>query len=396
MPVEIRPAKPDEMEEYKRVASSALVMKASNFDGMRPEWTLCAFEDENLATSFGAWPLTMLFNGNSIPVSGITAVGSLPLYRRRGYLRKVMTTHFQNLYEEGERSIAILYASLTAIYQRYGYAIVSTRNSYDIDPRYIKFSFDRDISGRFREVIGDDIQVLVDLYRDFRKDRNGYLHRGGPMWNAGVLSPVPANQVLAKVVYVKDGEPQGYLVYMDQPGQGQLPSHRLGIRDLIWLNDEAYRAIWGYLANMDLVSNITWGQVPSDDPLPHMLLDPRQLHMTSADGILGRLVNVEKAMTGRRYLEESTLIFRVIDDVCPWNDGNWKLETSTEGSTMTRVNSNPQLIIPVSTLALLAFGQISTTEAARMGRLEVMDSAALTLWDTTLRTMYKPACVDMF
>ena len=183
---------------------------------------------------------------------------------------------------------------------------------------------------------------------------------------------------------------------MDQPGQGQLPSHRLGIRDLIWLNDEAYRAIWGYLANMDLVSNITWGQVPSDDPLPHMLLDPRQLHMTSADGILGRLVNVEKAMTGRRYLEESTLIFRVIDDVCPWNDGNWKLETSTEGSTMTRVNSNPQLIIPVSTLALLAFGQISTTEAARMGRLEVMDSAALTLWDTTLRTMYKPACVDMF
>jgi len=396
MTVEIRSAKQDEMEEFKRVAGSALVMKPSTFDGMRPEWTLCAFEDGKLATSFGAWPLTMLFNGNGMPVSGITTVGSLPIYRRRGYLRKIMTTHFKKIYEEGERSIAILYASLTAIYQRYGYAIVSTRNSYDIDPRYIRFSFDKQISGKFQEMTDDEFQIMVDLYRKFREERNGYLHRGREMWNAGVLASVPSHQVLARVAYIKDGEPQGYLIYMNQPGQGQLPSHRLTIRDLIWLNDEAYRAIWEYLANMDLVSNIIWGQVPSDDPLPHLLLDPRQLHMTSADGILGRLVDVEKAMTSRCYQEESTLTFKVLDDVCAWNDGGWKLETSTEGSTMTRINNDPQLVIPVSTLAMLAFGQISATEAARMGRLEVVNSDALQRWDSTMRTMYKPACVDMF
>ena len=45
---------------------------------------------------------------------------------------------------------------------------------------------------------------------------------------------------------------------------------------------------------------------------------------------------------------------------------------------------------------LLVFDQISASGAARMGRLKVIDPGALSAWDKTMRTIYKPSCADLF
>lgn len=399
MGMEIRPAREEEIEQFLHVASTALVMKPTSFVGMRPEFTLCAFEDGKLATSYAAWPLTMRFNGESVPVAAVTSVGTLPIYRRRGYLRKITAAHFNLLHEQGERAIAILLASQAAIYQRYGYAIVSTVNHYNVEPRYLEFSFSQAVPGTFREVSNDKFELLVDLYRKFRTERTGYLHRGKVMWEAGVLSPPPTGGQLNKVIYEEAGEPLGYVIYTVQPQQepGPGPGQQLTIRDLVWLTTSAYRAIWEYFAKMDLVSNIVWGRVPGDDPLPHLLLEPRMLRLTSSDGLLSRIVDVEQALPQRHYDEEATLTFEIVDDdLCPWNCGRWKFEASSNKSAIIRTDEEPQLVMPISTLAILVFGQISATEAARMARLDVCDKNALSSWDRVMHTKYRPACADTF
>jgi len=147
---------------------------------------------------------------------------------------------------------------------------------------------------------------------------------------------------------------------------------------------------------MDLVHNITWRRVPTDDPLLHLLLEPRRLNITSHDGILARIVDVERALPKRRYREEGTLTFEILDDLCSWNCGRWKLETSTTETSISRTTEKPQLSIPISTLAMLFFGQISATEAARMERLTVLEDSALPSWDRVMRTAYRPFCPDMF
>jgi predicted acetyltransferase len=399
MVLEIRPAKEGEMEQFIHVASTSLVMKPTSFVAMRPEFTLCAFEDGKLATSYGAWPLTMRFNGGGVPVAAVTSVGTLPIYRRRGYLRQITGNHFNLLHEQGERAIAILLASQAAIYQRYGYGIVSTQRNYNIDPRFLKFSLPHPIKGTFREASDDDFPVLVDLYRRFRAERTGYLHRGREMWQAGVLAPPPAETQLNKVIYQEAGEPLGDVIYTVQPQPETVPGpvQRLSIRDLIWLTPSAYRAIWNLFANMDLVSNVVWGRAPDDDPLPHLLLEPRMLNMRSSDGLLGRIVDVEQALAQRCYDEGGVLTFEIAgDDLCPWNNGRWKLEASTDKSYVNRTGEEPQLVMPISTLALLLFGQISATEAARMARLDVGSEGSLSLWDRVMRTKYRPAYADMF
>ncbi len=402
MGVEFRPATKEEMERFQYIAANVFV-STQNPDAsivMQPELTYCAYEDGKLATAYAEWPLTMRFNGNAVPIAGVTYVGTLPVYRRRGYLRKIMTDRFQILHEQGERAIAALYASRAAIYQRYGYAVVSTHGSYNFDPRYLQFLVPQDVPGAFREMADDEFSVLVELYRGFRADRTGYIHRGKMMWDHGVLvAPPTGGGLLSKVIYWENDKPQGYLIYVletppgvDSPG----PSQRLTIRDLVWLTPAAYRATWNYIAKMDLVGSVVWRNIPADDPLPHLLLEPRMLRKTSGDGLLARIVDVEKALPQRRYDEEGTLTFEVKDELCPWNQGRWKLEASVDGSSVSSTKEVPQVTMPVSTLAMLMFGQLSASEAARMGRLDTNDSGALTTWDKVMHTRYRPACADSF
>lgn len=397
MTFEIRTVRAEEMDEYNRVAGTALVMPSTSFEGMRPEWTLCGFEDGKLTTSFAAWPLTMRFNGGDVLVSGVTTVGTLPPYRRHGHLRQIMTKHFETLHEQGERSMAILWASWATIYQRYGYAIVSTRFSYAVEPRYVQFAYPQKLPGALREVQDSEFQVLVDLYRQFRQDRTGYLHRGKAMWDHGVLAPSAPGGTVNRTVYEENGVPHGYMVTATMPVPGDIiPGHRIAIRDLVWLDSSAYRALWENLATMDLIQEILWQRAPADDPLPHLILEPRRLKATAVDCVLARLVDAGKALAQRSYQIEGELVFELVDEMCAWNRGRWKLEASEKGSMVTATRQTAQLKMPISTLALLAFGQVSATEAARMGRLDVYKPEALTVWDNVMRTLYKPACPDMF
>jgi predicted acetyltransferase len=402
MGVEIRPVRKEEMKEFRHSTETAFLPSPTDQpeSPMRPEWTLCAFEDGNLATSYAAWPLTMRFNGKALQTAGVTAVGTLPHYRRRGYLRKITAVHFQKLHEEGTQPLAVLWAMYAAIYQRYGYAVVSNCNRYSIEPRYLQFPLAREVPGRLYEVTDSEGAVLKELYREFVSDKTGYIHRVQQLWDNSILVKPAKGRVLRQLIYKEDDRPLGYVIYeaLHHPGPevNSPPYQRIRIRDLTWLSISAYRAIWDYFAQHDVARDVCW-EAPTDDPLPHLLLEPRRLNMTSRDSLLGRIIDIDGVLAGRDYPEEGGLIFEIVDDdLCPWNNGRWKFETSGPESSVTPSTREPELIMPVSTMVMLVFGQISATEAARMGRLDANEKKALPKWDKIMRTMYRPFCPDEF
>ncbi len=397
MPVEIRPVRPDEMPRFAEIVSTSLAMPAETFGSLAPEWTLCAFDDGQLATAYAAWPFTMRMNGAAMRVAGVTTVSTDPLFRRRGNLRAIMETDFRRRHEQGE-PIAALYASQAAIYQRYGYGVVSTHHRYTTEPRFLRFTDHQAASGSLRESSHDEFPLLVELYRRFREQRTGYLHRGAPMWEANVLAPPAKGDRLTILIYEEEGQPLGYMVFTSGPGvaPGNGPAQQIQVRDLSWLTPAAYRACWEHLARFDLVNRIIWGVVPADDPLPYLLLEPRMLHDESHDGIYGRVIDVDRAFSGRGYGSDGWLTFGVIDPLCPWNEGTWLLETSGAETSVTRTRRQADFVAPVSTLAMLLFGEISVSEAWRMGRLEASADAALARGDALLRTRFRPFCADHF
>ncbi|HEY94994.1 MAG TPA: GNAT family N-acetyltransferase [Dehalococcoidia bacterium] len=69
--------------------------------------TLCGFIDGKMVTSYAAWPLTIAMNGLEVPTARITMVGTVPVARRLGVLRKIMTKHFEIMHKEGKLTFRI-------------------------------------------------------------------------------------------------------------------------------------------------------------------------------------------------------------------------------------------------------------------------------------------------
>jgi predicted acetyltransferase len=396
MELEIRQAKPEEMDEFKKVVKAGLMMTPQ--DNLNSEMTLCAFIDGKMATSYAAWDMEIKVNGGTIPMAGITDVGTLPIYRRLGCLRKVTARHFEILYEEGKQPLSTLYASRAAIYRRYGYSPVVYNCSYTVEPRYIQFIAGKEPKGIIREAGEAEIPVLWEIYNRFIENRTGYLIRSEEMWKRKLNPPARENVGNFCIILEEDGKPQGYAQYsatLIQEGRNRW-SQNIFISGLAWNTPSAYRGLWEFFSRMDVIIEVTWAQAPIDDPLFNLLLEPRQLNKTVRDGLLARIIDIQGIMNKRGYDEEGKLTFKVIDDLCPWNEKTWKLETSPEQSTIKPTREKPQLEMPLSTLTLLFFGQLSATEAWRMGRLEVNDQNSLKSWDKVMKTAYRPACADSF
>ncbi len=410
MTLEIRPWRSDEADAASRVASIVF----GNYTGrpqdpaqpntVLPEWSLGAFEDGELATTYAAYPFTIRLNGAPARAAGVTFVGTLPWFRRRGHLRKITEVDFKRRYEERMEPIAILTASISGLYHRYGYAVTAFRNRYSIDPRWINVapSLPKP-EGVWREGKPDDLPLLKDLYRTFAGDRNGYLHRASVIWDSQVLGLKPGygpdygRSIIA--VYEEGGAPQGYAAYSakyfdsfwDGAGEGQ----RVLVRDIAWLTPSAYRAIWEHFRTFDLAVRVQMF-APVDDPAPDLLLDPRELHAQRFDWILGRIIDVERALPLRPYGATGRIVFEVRDAMCPWNDGRWSLEAGPEGAAISRTKESPQLTLDISALALLLFGTIAPSRAVRIGRAEASPDAPLDLWDAMWRTKHAPYCPDGF
>ncbi len=405
MSLEIRPIRASELDAFNNIARTVFAGDDDQMNVVMPgDWTLCGFEGGVMATSYAWWPLTMLLNGAPVPFAGVTMVGTLPYYRRRGHLRSIVTEHFRRLHEQGERSIAALFASRTAIYQRYGYAVVSGMHSYSIEPRDLAVLHLPEATGEFRPARDGDDKVMLDLYRRFGEGRNAWMLREGDYFKipgAPYATYQPPNQAgkQKKVIYYEDGVPLGYLVYTVERDMvpGGMMGQVMNVAEMNWLTPEAYHAICTYLSRFDLIHRITIGRVPPDDPLPHLLLEPKRLTIgVPSSGMAARIVDVAKALPRRPYGATGALSFEIIDDLCEWNRGTWQLEATPVGSEATRGAAAPELTMPVSTLAMLVFGRISASEAARMGRLRVHEPAALPKWDAVMRTEHPPYCPDFF
>jgi predicted acetyltransferase len=394
--VEFRSATEEELPEFYRQASRALGMTNDSLAGMNPDWTMCAFVDDKLVTTYGAWPLQIRFNGPATPMAGVTMVSTDPSHRRKGYLRSVKQRHFEQMHERGEQAIAALHPAWMAIYQRYGYGTINDRHSYTIEPRFINFHHPVEIMGKIREVnLEEEFGLLVDVYRRFREERNGLVHRGKAMWDEGPLEQTTPGRQRSVFTYEEYGEPLGYVIYTSGPGAEAQSSNGVtqyaDVSDFFAMTPAAYQALWKLLAGIDNIQNIRWNNAPSNDPLVNMLSEPRMLNTSRRDGIMARLVTVQGALPQRKYDTQGEISFKLIDDFCPWNSGSWKLRTDESQAEVVAIQAGTEdLTLTPDTLATLMFGYYSATDAERAGLINVKKPEALAEWDRTLRTRYTP------
>lgn len=404
MAIEIRPARADEMSQFGAVGAyvyaGAFGDTADNAvsQNNRPEWTLCAFADGRMATSYAVIPFTMRANGRAVAMGGVTAVGTLPEYRRQGLLRSITTRSFADMRQNGQ-GVAALWASQAAIYQRYGYALASAQMAYRIDSIDVGFADGNGGSARIERLDGERAFALMKrLYIGFVARRTCYLHRAQPLWRNNTLSATDLTGPAHIAIAFAGGEPTGYVVYHVRDGKTghRTRNQELTVKEIIWSNADAYRSLWSWLARHDLVGRIVWPRAPVDDPAFELFVEPRLLHPETRDGIWVRIVDVAAALSQRGYDAGDALTFEVSkDDLAPWNAGRFLLECSAEGAEVTPATRAPDLRLSIKVLASLYTGFRTARQLANWGLLEGEDEA-IERATRVFATRHAPHCPDPF
>ena len=405
MSVEIRPASAEEMGQLGVLGG--YVYGGSFGDGPdnviatanRPEWTLCAFVDGKLASSFTNIPFTMRANGKAMPLAGVSTIGTQPEYRRQGLVRRIHTQAFADMRDAGQ-PVAALWASQAAIYQRYGYAMTTVCRRYAVDTVDIRFHDGDDGAGRVERIdTASAYDVVKAIYIDFVANGMCYLHRSKALWLQNALEEVEADGPLW-VALCRDasGAPQGYVIYtlrsgkVDHAGRGQ----EIVVRDLAWLNQDAYRSLWSFLARHDLVGRVRWNDAPADDPAWELFLEPRMLNAEDREGTWFRIVDAGAALAGRGYDAEGSLAIGIADDpLTPWNNGVWQLAVGPDGAQAQRTNRAPDIALSAKALTSLFTGFRSAAQLAHWGLVEG-DAPAIARADALFRTRRVPHCPDHF
>ncbi len=220
-----------------------------------------------------------------LAVGAVTMVGTLPEYRRRGFLRTFMTQLFAELRRTGQ-PVAGLWASMAAIYQRYGFSQCTAVQTYTVDTVDIKF---HDMDGGScvvsRQPMVAAMPQLELLYREWSCGRvctpswetraRQWAPGKGPSIVEGWGQPTSTSNVA--VATDSTGAPRGYVVYKFESGdtdwEHRTRFQQLTIGEMIGLDADAYRSLWSFIARHDLVGRVKHIAAPIDDPATELFLE---------------------------------------------------------------------------------------------------------------------------
>ncbi|MBE14316.1 MAG: hypothetical protein CL744_12175 [Chloroflexi bacterium] len=404
MNVEIRPLTAGEMGQLGELGG--YVYGGSFGDGPDnvvatanlPDWTLCALVDGKLVSSFTAIPFTMRANGNAVALAGVSTVGTQPEYRRQGLLRRIQTQAFADMRDRGQ-SVAALWASQAAIYQRYGYAMTTVLRSYHVDTTDIGFHDGVWGSGCVERLsVNDAFDVIKSIYIRFVENRTCYLHRSKALWLQNAMEEIEGQgPIHAGVHYDEEGKADGYIIYtlrankVDHATRGQ----EIIIRDMAWLSMDGYRSMWEWLKRHDLVGRVSYQTAAADDPAVELFAEPRLLHGVDHEGIWLRVVDATSALGDRAYSSEGEITIGLTDDpLTPWNNRSIRLEASPEGAHVTSSKS-ADLQTSAKALASLYSGFRTARQLRAWGLIEGEDHVIDTA-DRLFASSHAPHCPDHF
>jgi predicted acetyltransferase len=407
MDVEIRPVTAEEFETWARAVERAFGADVREDElalhrrAFEPELSLAAFDGQDIVATTGAFSLTLTVPGGRLPMPGVTAVGVAPTHRRRGLLTMLMRRELADFRESGQ-VIAGLWASEGSIYGRFGYGMATYWAEFKIERDRAAFARPHQPSGR---VVLMDKKDALDgfpaVYERVALGQPGMWLRNRAWWE----------QITADLEHWRDGatalffagheSPEGrldgYLTYRIKHDWDEgIPGSVFKVREFMAESPEAYADLWRFCFDHDLMKYVEAWPRPLDEPLLHMLAEPRRLRLKVGDGLWLRLVDVPGALAARRYSTEARIVFEVRDTFCPWNEGRYELEGSPDGAECRATDRRSDVILDAADLGAIYLGGVRLQTLRRAGRVMEASPGALARADAMFTWDPLPFCSTVF
>lgn len=353
----------------------------------------------------GAFTRVMTTPGGSVPIGAVTIVTVAPTHRRQGLLTVMMRHQLADLRQRKE-PVALLWASESSIYGRFGYGSAVPRLIVSGQTRSMAFLPSVDLGdGWIEEVTKEEFGgVAPGVHARLLPVRPGALDRPEVFWERELLDRPEdrkgAPPVRYALHYSGAGEPDGYARFkVSSPWSGDLPDGEVEIVEVEAADSRARAALWRFLFDLDLVRRFTAHGIAVDDPLRYLLADPRTLTSTLTDSTYVRIVDLPRALAARRYGADLDVVVQVGDHLLEHNDGTFRIqaEAGGDGARVTKAGRRrPDLILGIRELGMIYLGGVPLTALHRAGLVTERTNGAVAAMTMAFDWPQKPYCPDAF
>lgn len=406
---DIRPISVDEFPEFFTVIVEAFGDEVrddeleSELSVFEPERSLAVFDEGRIVGTTAIFSRELTVPGATTPVAGVTMVSVAPTHRRRGLLTTLMRRQLADLQDNEREPVAALWASEASIYGRFGYgpAASGARLSARTPRLRLRPGTDRG-EGRMRHVsIADARAHLGTVYEELRQDTVGWLDRPGAWWDYRLHDPDHrrrgATPLRAALHEAPDRRVSGYVVYSIKSDWGESePNNEVRVRELAATTPQALAATWAFVAELDLVRQLTARNRPLDEPLQHLLADPFAVQLSVTDNLWVRVVDVGRGLAARWYAHEIDIVLDVTDEFCPWNEGRWRLSGGPKGAECVRTSDPADIMLSSTELGTVYLGGPTLAGLAAAGRVRELREGAVTEASRAFVHDRQPWCPEVF
>lgn len=320
----IRKLKPAEIETSLRMSEFAFQIDISEEERkerketMNPEETWVVEDGGDIVSKATILPLHVYFNGQIIPMGGVSGVATWPEYRRGGHVTKLLSHSLAEMKKDGQ-ILSFLYPFSIPFYRKYGWELFADTESITLSkeqlPRREKFE------GMIRRISSDDGPEIIDeIYHAWAKKYSGTLVRDAEWWQQSVLRRKKGTIV---AYFNASKEKTGYLIY-------EVKNRKMSVHEIIWLTPDARKALFHFISNHDSMVDSVEIKTVAHECLPFLLEDPKVKREVSSY-FMARLVDVKAFLIAYSFKIPSgsqPIILHVSDEFCSWNNGTYIVSPS--------------------------------------------------------------------
>lgn len=335
--------------------------------------------------------------GVAVPAAGMTALGVMPGYQRQGALATLAGSLVETWRDQAGEPLAIMWASEGSLYGRYGCGELGTDQQVLAIPHAAPFHAGVDtgtapVRERTRE---EALPTVKAMYDRVRRTRIGWLRRSDGAWDFHLADEPRFRDGMSSLRFAL--HPQGYAIYRLLHGFDPRSSLRseVHVKEIVAETDVARAALYRHLLDLSLGGELRY-YAATDDPIVHLLANPRLAVRTRADAVWVRITQVDQALELRHYQSDVDLVLDVDDPVVPWNAGHWRFTVKDGRATVVRTDDEADVTVAITALGSAYLGGVRFSALTGAQKVREHTPGAVAKLSLAFQADHDPYCPELF
>ncbi|WBL15962.1 GNAT family N-acetyltransferase [Sutcliffiella sp. NC1] len=293
-------------------------------------------EEDVLVAKLHLLPFEIHLGEQQWKMGGIAGVATYPEYRRKGYVKELLTHSLHVMKEEGY-TVSMLHPFSIPFYRKYGWEVLSNRFKCTLTKSDLVMLPTDTNTGkikRYRDV--SDFTDLSTVYDQYASTFSGMLVRSKDWWEQ-------ITEGLHAAIYYEDIVPTGYLLY-------SIKDSKMEVEEFVALDKGARNGLWNFICQHDSMVNTLEIITNERDPLIYSLVNPN-IKMEVSPYFMTRIVNVEAFIKQYKFNKSRESVkIKITDTFAPWNEQTFLI--GEEKSS----NHSEEMEMTINTFSALTFG----------------------------------------